>query len=191
MFWVFFIFCVFQRLFELFLSKIHQSKLAVVGFENREAPWSLRLMIFLHVGWFVVMLGEAYLAPSKISSEFLWLAIFVFIVAQALRLWAISTLGDHWNISVWSPKELAIGKPLEFVAEGPYRFIRHPNYLAVILEFASLPIIGGAVLTATVFSLFNALVLKSRISVEEKFLFSRPGYQEVMGPKARFIPGLV
>ena len=148
-------------------------------------------MILLHAGWFVSMLGESVLAPSELSPVLWWLFIGVFVLAQVLRIWAIKALGPHWNISVWSPKVGGADRSAGFVAQGPYRFIRHPNYLAVVMEFISLPLIGGALWTSVVFSVANFFILKNRIYVEEKFLFSRPGYQEIMGPKARFIPGLI
>jgi methyltransferase len=76
------------------------------------------------------------------------------------------------------------------VVTGPYRWIRHPNYLAVSLEFLALPLAGGAWLSALALSAIDAAVLADRIRHEERLLAEVPGYQRAFGTKARFIPGL-
>jgi methyltransferase len=68
--------------------------------------------------------------------------------------------------------------------------VRHPNYLVVITEIATLPLVGGAYRTALTFSLLNALILQRRISQEEQQLFKVPGYRETMGNKPRFLPSI-
>jgi methyltransferase len=74
------------------------------------------------------------------------------------------------------------------VASGPYRWIRHPNYLAVILEFAALPMGAGAWRSAAGLSLLNGAVLQDRIRAEEALLAEVPGYEELFATKSRFIP---
>jgi methyltransferase len=71
--------------------------------------------------------------------------------------------------------------PRAFVSNGPYRFIRHPNYLVVILEIFSLPLLGGAIFSSLIFSAINAGVLFFRIRLEERHLRDVPGYWSVMG----------
>ena len=71
-----------------------------------------------------------------------------------------------------------------------YRFLRHPNYLAVVLEFLALPLAGGAVASAAVLSLLNGAVLFDRIRAEERLLASIPGYEEAFAGRARLIPRL-
>lgn len=89
-------------------------------------------------------------------------------LTQALRWWVIQTLGWRWNTRVIVVPGLAP------VTEGPFRYLHHPNYLAVIIEMAALPLVHGAFLTAIVFSLLNALVLWLRLRVENRVL----GYQD-------------
>ena len=88
-----------------------------------------------------------------------------YLLAQALRTWVVMTLGERWNIRVI----VEPGRPP--VTGGPFRFLRHPNYLAVAVEGAALPLIHGAYITAAVFSVLNAcLLLLIRIPVEERAL---------------------
>jgi len=75
------------------------------------------------------------------------------------------------------------------VAAGPYRHLRHPNYLAVILEVAALPLVHTAWLTAALGSLGNALVLRARIRAEEAALAQASAYFEKLGDRPRFLPG--
>ncbi len=84
--------------------------------------------------------------------------------AQALRWWAIATLGERWSTRIL----VVPGEPP--VIRGPYRWLRHPNYLAVILEMALVPLAWGAWRIAVVFSLGNALLLALRIPAEERAL---------------------
>ena len=90
----------------------------------------------------------------------------------------------HWNVEVMA------SAPLGVVTDGPYRYIRHPNYLAVVLELVAIPMLHGAWLTALVGTLANAWVLAQRLAVEERVLLADARYREAMGPKARFVPGV-
>ncbi len=76
------------------------------------------------------------------------------------------------------------------VVAGPYRFVRHPNYTAVVAEFAALPMAGGAWLSAACLSALNAAVLYPRIKAEEALLAASPAYRTAFAGRARFIPGL-
>lgn len=104
--------------------------------------------------------------------------------AVALRLWVIATLRGSWTVRAVVPADLAV------VDWGPYRFVRHPNYAAVALEVAALPLVGGAVWSAAVLSLLNAAVLRDRIAAEERLLARIPAYAQRMAGKPRFVPRL-
>jgi len=101
--------------------------------------------------------------------------------AQALRYWAIHTLGPRWNTRV------IVVPDAEPITGGPYRFMKHPNYLAVCLELAVVPLMLGAYATAVVFSLVNAALLFVRIRVEEKAL--GPKWEHAFAGKRRLMPG--
>jgi methyltransferase len=86
------------------------------------------------------------------------------LAAQALRWWCITTLGRQWNTRV------VVVPGATRVANGPYRVLPHPNYLAVITEGAALPLAGGAWITAVLFTVANAALLRTRIRVENEAL---------------------
>jgi methyltransferase len=104
------------------------------------------------------------------------------LAAQVLRYWAIRTLGPRWNVRVI----VVPGAPV--VTGGPYRFLRHPNYVAVVVEGFAIPLIHGAWGTALVFSAANALLLVVRIRCEERALAAHCDYAARFGAAPRFVP---
>ena len=107
------------------------------------------------------------------------------LAAVGLRLSVLATLREAWNVRAVVPADLQIND------RGLYRFIRHPNYLALGLEFLGLPLIGGAYLSAVALSTINALLLRQRILEEEALLMAIPAYRTRMGYKPRFVPRLL
>jgi methyltransferase len=101
--------------------------------------------------------------------------------AQALRYWAIRSLGDAWNVRV-------IVAPGVLSRRGPYRWLRHPNYLAVGIEMFAIPLVHGAWLCALGFSVANAGILRGRIRIEESALAARTGYEAVFAGTPRWFP---
>jgi methyltransferase len=104
------------------------------------------------------------------------------VAAALLRLSVIVTLGERWTVRAVVPSSLDV------VDHGPYRFVRHPNYVALALEFAALPLAGGAYLSAVLLSLLNAVALWPRIRAEEALLGAIPAYRNRMASKPRFLP---
>jgi methyltransferase len=152
-----------QRLFELRLAAHNRAwTLANGGREFNAGHYPL--FFILHTGWLIGWVAEALRRDGRPGRGWpFWLALLG--LAQGLRYWAIASLGRFWNTRI-----LVIpGRPL--VRRGPYRFIRHPNYLAVALELLSVPLIFDARLTALLASLVNALLLLGiRIPAEETAL---------------------
>ena len=105
------------------------------------------------------------------------------LAAQALRHWAIASLGPHWNVRVI----VVPGAPV--VRRGPYRFLRHPNYAAVVVEGFAVPLVHGAWVTALAFSLANAALLAVRIRCEEGALALHCDYAERFADARRLVPG--
>jgi methyltransferase len=91
------------------------------------------------------------------------------VASQALRWWCIATLGRRWNTRVIVVPGLAP------VTSGPYRFLAHPNYVAVVVEGIALPLVHEAWLTALVFTGANAALLTVRIRAENAALRTLAG----------------
>jgi methyltransferase len=171
-----------QRIVELVVSKRRQEARAGEGTQTtRERVWLL--MVITHVLLFVLPPLEVFLLHRPFLAEVGGPALVIYGLAKVLRWWALSTLGKSWNARVVAPNTVVSG--------GPYRFIRHPNYLVVIAELLVIPLVHTAYLSSLVLTVVNAVVLAVRIPTEEKVLFTIPGYREAMGGKARFIPGIL
>lgn len=152
-----------QRFAELGKSADHEAALRARG-AIEHAPGQMPWMRLLHGAWMVAAPLEVFLFKRPFV---LWIAIaasVVFLIGQALRLWTQHTLGVRWTVKVLTLP----GFPP--VTEGPFRHLRHPNYLGVALEIAALPLIHGAWITAIVFSAANAALMFARISAEEDAL---------------------
>jgi methyltransferase len=156
------------------------------GFTGADSDGSYQVMVAVHTLWIVCTGLEAFYTPLSMPGLLVALAVVVFAAAQFLRIAAIRTLGKQWNTRVMTTELTADAHRV--VAAGPYRYVRHPNYVAVILEFASLPLIGGAILTALIGSIANLLVVRHRVLAEEACLFKRPGYAAAFSDIPRFIP---
>lgn len=169
------------RIFELRISQRRRLALTARG----AVPVGERhfgAMVLLHAGILGGSLGEAWIVQRPIV---LWItvpALMLVVGANALRWWVIATLGPHWNVRIMSSLSLGV------VTTGPFRFVRHPNYVAVFVEMAALPLVHGAYLTAALGALAHVWVLAQRIAAEESVLLSDPTYRSAMGPKPRFLP---
>jgi methyltransferase len=171
------------RLAELAISRRHQRRLARRRVSRRWEP-HYRWMVALHV---VVIAGAAIEVPTlhrPFAPVVAVCAAVFFLLGTALRVWAIRSLGEHWNVQVMD------SAPLGVVVEGPFRWIRHPNYVGVFMELAALPMIHGAYIAALVAIIGNIGVLRQRLRVEEPMLAAHPEYQRAMRGKARFVPGV-
>jgi len=159
-----------ERLLELAWSSVRTSR--------RRAPAEkiFPMMVGLHAATLVAAPLEARLAHRR-PLRFAWVA---FGAATALRLWMLASLRGAWSVRVVRPPRI--------VTRGPYRFIRHPNYLGVIVELAALPLAGGAWVTALVASLANAALLSRRIPYEEKLLLRDRRYRRHFAHLPRLLP---
>ncbi len=127
------------------------------------APETYRSIVAMHVLFFVALLGESW--PWRVPLDALTLfCLVVLALLQGLRYWCITSLGERWNTRILVvPGEVPVSR-------GPYRLMRHPNYVVVVLEFAIIPLLMRAPLTLVVFSVANLLLLRRRIGLEEKAL---------------------
>jgi methyltransferase len=139
------------------------------------------VMSVFHGAFLVACALEVVLLQRPFPGAVGWIALAVVLAAQALRYWAVVTLGWRWNTRI----VVVPGAPP--VTSGPYRFVSHPNYVAVIAEMLALPLVHGAWLTALVFSLGNAWLLRVRIRAEEQALGAP--WQHAFAGRPRFVPG--
>jgi methyltransferase len=153
------------RLAEIRVARRNAERLvAAGGFEVGQShyPW----MVALHTLFLVSCVAEVWLLDRPWNPAVSAVALLVLVLALALRWWTLETLGDRWTTRVFVlPGE-------ELVSAGPYRLLRHPNYVAVVLEIAAIPMLHSAWVTAVVFSVANLVLLRVRVGVEENALAS-------------------
>lgn len=170
-----------ERLGELVLSRRNARRILAQGGVEVGLP-HFRVMAIMHTLFLVVCAAEVFGLGRPFPPILGYPALGVALLAQALRYWAIATLGERWNVRILV---LPSAPP---VTGGPYRFLRHPNYVAVVLEIAAVPLIHGAWLTAVIFTVLNALILRVRIKQEEQAL--GPQYAQAFAALPRMVPRL-
>lgn len=152
------------------IGAVAVERLAELVVARRNLAWARRhggrehgfghypFMVLLHVGLLAACLAEA--AHRQFIPALGWSMLAVVVLAQGLRWWCITVLGPRWNTRII----VIPGLPL--VERGPYRWLRHPNYVAVVAEGIALPLVHTAWVTALVFTVANAGLLRARISSE-------------------------
>lgn len=152
-----------ERLVELVVSKRNLAwSLAKGGVEHGFGHFPV--MVVLHTSFLVGCVLEPWLLDRPFLPWLGWPCIIAAVGCQLLRWWCITTLGQQWNTRV------IIVPGLERVSGGPYRYLNHPNYVAVVLEGLVLPMIHTAWITAAVFTVLNAALLTVRIRIENDAL---------------------
>lgn len=168
-------------LYALVVGLVAAERLAELRTARRNRTWSLArggreygrghypAMVALHTALLVGCAVEPWVADRPFLPMLGWSALALAVAAQGLRWWCIASLGPRWNTRVL----VVPGLPL--VARGPYRFLRHPNYVAVVVEGAALPLVHSAWVTALGFTVLNAVLLSVRIRCEEAALRGASG----------------
>lgn len=152
-----------ERLVELRVAKRNEAWSRAQGAEEHGAghyPW----MVGLHSAFLVGLTAEPLLADRPWTPAFYLPFGALALLAQGLRWWCITTLGPRWNTRV------LVIPGLPPVRGGPYRWLRHPNYLAVVVEGVAMPMMHGLWLTAAGFTVLNAALLATRLRVENDAL---------------------
>ncbi len=162
--------------FTLLVAAVGLERLAELVVSRRNLAWSRErgggetgqrhypVMVVLHTGLLVGALLEVWLLRPPFVPALGWSMLALVLASQALRWWCIATLGRRWNTRV----VVVPGLPL--VTTGPYRYLSHPNYVAVVVEGFALPLVHSAWLTAAVFTVCNAVLLRVRLRVESAAL---------------------
>ncbi|MEO5922532.1 MAG: isoprenylcysteine carboxylmethyltransferase family protein [Bryobacteraceae bacterium] len=168
------------RVLELRRSRKNQMRLLAAGGAKSPEPGYL-WMVALHVSILVgAALETVWLHRPWIPSLGI-VAVTLFLSANAARWWVIRTLGPRWNVQVVSPS-------LGVIANGPYRYVRHPNYTAVFVEMLALPLIHSAWIVAAIGTFAHIFVLRHRVALEESVLQRNPAWQAAFAQRPRFLP---
>ena len=165
-------------LYVIFMGATALERLVEVVVSKRNAAWSFArggtehgkghfpAMVLLHTAFLIACPAEVWLLDRPFIPWLGFPLLILAVAAQGLRWWCITTLGPRWNTRV------IIVPDLPRVTGGPYRFIRHPNYVAVVAEGIILPLIHTAWITALAFTILNAWLLTVRIRCEDEALAS-------------------
>lgn len=172
-----------QRMLEVRVSRLNEAELTRRG-GREHAHAQMPVMITVHTAWLVCTLLEVWLLQRPFRGLLAAFALVVFAIGQVLRLLAIHQLGVRWTVKVFT---VPGASP---VTGGIFRYLRHPNYVGVILEIAALPLIHGAWLSALVFSIANGVLLFRRITAEERALAETSDYAERFAELPRLVPAL-
>jgi methyltransferase len=154
---------VLQRALELAWARRNTVRLVRLGAVEADAQ-GYPLFVLLHAGWLASL---AVFVPA--ATPPVWPLLAFFALLQLGRVWVILSLGGYWTTRIVTLP----GAPL--VRTGPFRHLRHPNYLLVIGEIAVLPLAFGAVAIATAFSVVNLVLIARRVRIEESVLAPRRG----------------
>ncbi|MDF9811047.1 isoprenylcysteine carboxyl methyltransferase family protein [Streptomyces sp. SPB162] len=175
----------------LLVTALAAERVAELVVARRNERWSMArgavvagrrhypVMVALHTALLAGCLCEAGLAGRAFVPSLGWPMLGVVAAAQGLRWWCVSTLGPRWNTRVI----VVPGMPL--VTGGPYRWLGHPNYVAVVAEGLALPLVHSAWITAVAFTVLNAALLTVRVRCENEALAAagpRPAPAGAPGP---------
>ncbi len=159
-------------MYYLFIVLIGLERLVELAVSRRNANWSFArggrefgqghypVMVAMHSALLLSCMAEVAFAHRPFIPALGWPMVAVVAASTVVRWWCVVTLGKHWN------PRLIIVPGADLVRSGPYRWIHHPNYTAVAVEVAALPLVHSAWLTAIVFTIANAAVLRVRITAE-------------------------
>lgn len=167
-----------ERLLELYIS--HKNAVwafARGGVERGQGHWlPMRL---LHTGLLLGALLEPIVWHRPHRPQLALAMTLVVLLAQALRYWAITSLRQCWNVRV------IVVPGIQARCGGPYKYLRHPNYVAVVVEGIALPLVFNAWGTAVVFFVLNAWLLSVRIRTEQQALLELAQNYQAVGRGAQ------
>ena len=150
-----------ERIVELVISKRN----AGIAFSKGGIEYGFRhfpFMVVLHTGLLLACIAEVFLLHRAFIPLLGWPMLALALLAQAGRYWCIVSLGEQWNTRV-----IVVPGAGRVAAKGPYRWLRHPNYVIVAIEGIALPLVYDAWITAIAFTVLNAiLLLRFRIPIE-------------------------
>jgi methyltransferase len=171
------------RLAELVISRRNQKRLEAQGIQ-KVPELHFRWMIVLHGAILISAGAEVLFLHRPLIPALAFSMLALFVLSNLLRWWVIRILAGHWVVQIMDSSSIKI------VSSGPYRWVRHPNYVGVVAEVFSLPMIHTAWITAVAGTLCYMEILRRRLKLEDGFLMANPTYRLAMGGKPRFLPRL-
>ncbi len=155
---IFILFFILQRLSELYIARKNEKWLleqGAVQYGQSHYPF----IVALHTLFIVSIIVEYILRGGPAIN---WLFLVIFIIILSFKFWALSSLGKYWNTKIYRiPGVYPVKK-------GPYKFLKHPNYMEVVCEIAIIPLVFHLYYTAIIFTILNAIMLTVRITAENK-----------------------
>ncbi|HVW15928.1 MAG TPA: isoprenylcysteine carboxylmethyltransferase family protein [Mucilaginibacter sp.] len=156
---LFIILLITLRLTELYISSRNEKWLlsnGAIEYGRGHYPF----VIALHTSFIISMVAEYYFSGQSNQINYAFLALLIALLL--FKWWILASLGKYWNTRVY---RIPGSEP---VKRGPYRFIKHPNYVDVVGEIAIIPLVFHLYYTAIIFSILNVFMLTVRIRVENK-----------------------
>lgn len=180
MFYLLFSLLIIQRITELFIAKRNEKwMLNRGGFEHGREHYPF--IVALHVLFLLFLLLEVRIFKKELTDLWYFL-VPILALTQLIRYWSVFSLGNYWNTKIIIvPKE-------QVVSKGPYKYMKHPNYVVVAFEILLIPLLFQAYVTALLFTFLNIVMMTIRIPTEEKALQKHTNYHEVFNLRARFVP---
>jgi methyltransferase len=166
------LFTLIQRVSELVLSKKNEKFIIQEGgFIVPEKNYFF--MVILHTSWILSIVYYVFIESTSAASIQFYFFLAIFAAGQIFRISAIMTLGKRWSTRI------AILPKAPVIKRGLFNFIKHPNYLGVVLEIAALPLMANLISLAIIFSILNFIILYFRIKKEEQCLTHYNNYSQV------------
>lgn len=162
--WGLFIFIICQRLIELMIAKNNEEWMKERGgveHDERHYKW----FVLIHTLFFLSMFVESMII-NQADHSINYVLLLVFLGTQIGRIWCIYSLGRFWNTKIITLPNVSL------IKKGPYKYVKHPNYIIVGIELFIIPLLFGAVFTAVIFPVLHILLLRRRIPKEEEALGS-------------------
>jgi methyltransferase len=176
-------FVLCQRMVELLIAKKNETWMKRQG-AIEFGTIHYRFMVLIHMLFLICFVLEVLVFKHGLSP--IWPVLLTgFVLTQVLRIWVIGSLGRYWNTKIIVLPNAAV------VRKGPYRYIKHPNYLVVSIEIVVIPLLYNAYYTALLFTVLNLIMLAVRIPKEEQALGSVTEYNGAFQDCPRLIPKIV
>ncbi len=161
--WIILSVIIIQRLVELAIARSNEQWMKQRG-AIEKGKKHYKWFIIIHTLFFLSLIAEIIFRNQQ-SFSFNYVLFAAFIITQIGRIWCITTLGRFWNTKI------IIAPQFDVIKRGPYKYVKHPNYIIVGVELFVIPLLFGAWFTAILFPILHVLLLYVRIPVEEKAVY--------------------